>query len=150
MTTYLALKLIHVVAAILAVGTNLTYFFWLNRVKADPTFAAQILPSIQRLDARFANPAYIVLPVTGVLMVLDGDLGFTTFWILTAIVLHAALGAVAGALFVPSLRRQIALATSADAPASYAAAARRTTATGILTMLPAAAILYLMVLKPTP
>jgi hypothetical protein len=67
----------------------------------------------------------------------------------TAIVLYAVLGAVAGALFVPALRRQVALATEAVEPPAYAAAARRTTTTGIITMLPAAVILYLMVLKPT-
>lgn len=137
-------------AAIAAVGTNLTYFFWLDRVKTDPAFAARILPSIQVLDRRLANPGYIVLPITGILMVLEGDLGFTTFWILTAIVLYVVLGAVAGALFVPALRRQISLAGDGAEHTTYAAAARRTTTTGILTMMPAAAILYLMVLKPTP
>ena len=150
MTTYLILKLVHVLAAILAVGTNLTYFFWLSRTKADPELAARILPNIRALDARFANPAYVVLPVTGVLMVLDADLGFTTFWILATIVLYAVLGAVAGASFAPSLRRQVELATTGADPAAYASAARRTTVTGVVTMLPAAAILYLMVLKPTP
>lgn len=150
MTTYLILKLVHVLAAILAVGTNLTYFFWLSRTKADPAFGAHVLPSIRILDSRLATPAYVVLPITGVLMVLDSDLGFTTFWILAAIVLYATLGAAAGALFAPSLRRQVALATAGGEPAAYAAAARRTTVTGIVTMLPAAAILYLMVLKPTP
>ena len=32
----------------------------------------------------------------------------------------------------------------------YAAASRRTRTTGLLTMLPVAGILYLMVMKPTP
>jgi hypothetical protein len=57
---------------------------------------------------------------------------------------------VAGASFAPSLRRQVELATTGADPAAYASAARRTTVTGVVTMLPAAAILYLMVLKPTP
>jgi uncharacterized membrane protein len=47
------------------------------------------------------------------------------------------------------LRRQTALADEAGS-AAYEAAARRTRMTGLLTMLPIAAILYLMVLKPTP
>jgi uncharacterized membrane protein len=33
MTTYLALKLIHVLAAIVALGTNVTYFVWLSRTR---------------------------------------------------------------------------------------------------------------------
>jgi uncharacterized membrane protein len=150
MDTYLVLKLIHVLAAIAAVGTNLTYFFWLATVRSDPELGDRILPHIRRLDARIANPGYVVLPITGVLMVLDADhLGFTTFWIATAIGLYVALGAIAGLLFVPALRRQVAVAASGEDAESYAVAARRTTIRGIVTMIPAAAILYLMVVKPT-
>ncbi len=150
MTTYLALKLIHVLAAIVAVGTNVTYFVWLSRTRTRPEQGAYVLPGIKALDARLANPAYVVLPVTGILMVLDADLGFTTFWIITAIILYVAMGLIAGVLFSPALRRQVEIATSDAEPSVYAEAARRTTVTGIITMVPIAAILYLMVIKPTP
>jgi uncharacterized membrane protein len=150
MTIYLALKLIHVLAAIVAVGTNVTYFVWLSRTRTRPEQGAYVLPGIKALDARLANPAYVVLPVTGILMVLDADLGFTTFWIITAIILYVAMGLIAGVLFSPALRRQVEIATSGDEPSVYAEAARRTTVTGIITMVPIAAILYLMVIKPTP
>lgn len=150
MRTYLWLKLIHIVAAIMAVGTNITYFLWLTRAKREPRTQPSILPGIGMLDARVANPAYVVLPITGVLMVLDGDLGFTTFWIAAAIVLYVVLGILAGVLFTPSLRRQVALAQSGNASGeAYQHAAKRTTTTGVITMIPVAAILYLMVMKPT-
>jgi hypothetical protein len=42
------------------------------------------------------------------------------------------------------------MATSGADPSVYAEAARRTTVTGVITMVPIAAILYLMVIKPTP
>jgi uncharacterized membrane protein len=150
MTTYSALKLIHVLAAIVAVGTNVTYFVWLSRPRRQPEQGAYVLPGIKALDARLANPAYVVLPVTGILMVLDADLGFTTFWIITAIILYVAMALIAGILFSPSLRRQVEIATSGAEPSVYSEAARRTTVTGIITMVPIAAILYLMVIKPTP
>jgi uncharacterized membrane protein len=150
MTTYLALKLIHVLAAIVAVGTNVTYFVWLSRTRRQPEQGASVLPGIRALDARLANPAYVVLPVTGILMVLDADLGFTTFWIITAIILYVAMALIAGILFSPSLRRQVEIATSGAEQSVYAEAARRTMVTGVITMLPIAAILYLMVIKPTP
>ena len=111
--------------------------------------SAPILRGIRALDSRLANPAYAVLPIAGILMVLDRDLGFTTFWILGAIVLYAVVGICAGVLFAPSLRRQTELAVTAADPAAYEAAARRTTVTGLITMVPVAAILYLMVMKPT-
>jgi uncharacterized membrane protein len=148
--TYSLLKLVHVLAAILAVGTNLTYFVWLSRARKHPEQGPHVLPGIKALDARLANPAYVVLPVTGILMVLDADLGFTTFWIATAIGLYVVLAVVAGALFSPSLRRQVELAATGAEPPVYDQAAKRTTVTGVITMLPIAAILYLMVIKPTP
>jgi uncharacterized membrane protein len=148
--TYSLLKLVHVLAAIFAVGTNVTYFVWLSQARKHPEQAPHVLPGIKTLDTWLANPAYVVLPVTGILMVLDADLGFTTFWIATAIVLYIALAVIAGALFSPSLRRQVELATAGAEPPAYDQAARRTTVTGVITMLPIAAILYLMVIKPMP
>lgn len=150
MNTYLWLKLIHVLAAIVAVGSNVTYFVWFARAKREAEPNPQILDGIKTLDARLANPAYVVLPLTGILMVLDRDLGFTTFWILAAIILYVAMGVIAGALFSPSLRRLVEVSRSAAEPGSYAAEVRRTTMTGLLTMVPIAAILYMMVMKPTP
>jgi uncharacterized membrane protein len=150
---YLPLKLVHVIAAILAVGTNVTYFVWLRLMQGRPqgeqVFA---LESIRKLDARIANPAYGILPLTGVIMVLIADgIGFTTFWVAVAIGLYVLVGVLAGALFAPSLRRQAELvAREGSGAPGYEAAARRTRTMGLLTMLPIAGILYLMVLKPTP
>jgi uncharacterized membrane protein len=149
-STYSWLKLIHVLAAIVAVGTNVTYFVWLRIARRDPAGSAGILRGIKVLDARLANPAYAVLPIAGVLLVLDGHIGFTTFWVLGAIILYAVVGLSAALLFAPSLRRQADLAVQGTDPAAYEAAARRTTTTGLLTMVPVLMILYLMIMKPTP
>lgn len=151
MDWYLPLKLVHVLSAIVAVGTNVTYLVWLAAMKGRaPTQQTFALDTIKKLDARLANPAYGVLPLTGVIMVLVSDgLGFTTFWIAGAIGLYILVGVIAGAFFAPSLRGQADLAGEAGSPA-YEAAARRTRTTGLLTMLPVAGILYLMVMKPTP
>ena len=46
---------------------------------------------MQALDNTFAHPAYAVLPLTGVAMVLLEDIGFTTLWIATAIGLYIAI-----------------------------------------------------------
>jgi uncharacterized membrane protein len=144
------LKLVHVVAAIVAVGTNITYFVWLARAKSGAPSDTFALEGIRALDARLANPAYIVLPITGIGMVLVGDLEFDTFWIATAIVLYIAMAAFAGLFFTPSLKRQIAAAASGEPEGVYRAAARRTTATGLMTMAFIAVILYLMVIQPSP
>lgn len=153
MDWYLPLKLVHVVSAIVAVGTNLTYFVWLAAMRAKPAGEqAFALETVQRLDMRLANPAYAILPITGIIMVLIADgLGFTTFWVAFAIALYIVVGVLAGAFFGPSLRRQAELAAGGETGTpTYEAAAKRTRSAGILTMLPIAGILYLMVLKPTP
>lgn len=149
MDAYLWLKLLHVLAAIIAVGTNVTYFVWLRLVRGARTDDAFVLNGLFALDRRLANPAYIVLPVTGIIMVLIGDLGFSTFWIATSIVLYVAMAAFAGVAFTPSLRRQLQLAQAGGrGSADYTAAAKRTTTTGVGTMLLIAAIVFLMVMKP--
>lgn len=153
MDWYLPLKFVHVLSAIAAVGTNLTYFVWLAAMRSKPQGEqAFALQTIQKLDMRLANPAYAILPITGIIMVLVADgLGFTTFWVLVAIVLYIVVGILAGAVFGPALRRQAELAATGDIGSpTYEAAARRTRTTGITTMLPIAVILYLMLLKPTP
>jgi uncharacterized membrane protein len=149
---YSLLKLVHILAAIAAVGTNVTYFVWLARIKGQPRpEQAVVLGGIKALDARLANPAYGILPLTGVGMVLVGDIPFSTFWVALAIGLYVAVGVIAGMLFSPALRRQVELVANAEVGSdAYSEAARRTTMFGAITMLPIAAILYLMVIKPTP
>lgn len=149
MDAYDWVKLIHVLAAITAVGANLTYVVWLRRIRADRTHQVFVLQGVQALDQRMANPAYIVLPISGVAMVLLGDLGFSTFWIAVSIALFVALGAFAGGFFTPALKRQLALAQAPDAdPGEYRAAARRTVLTGAVTLVLVVLIVALMVLKP--
>jgi uncharacterized membrane protein len=149
---YLPLKLVHVLSAIVAVGANVTYFIWLTalrgRSQQEQSFA---LRTIRVIDSRLANPAYAILPITGVIMVLINDIGFTTFWVAAAIVLYILVGVFAGALFAPALRSlsEIVDREGPDSP-GYAEAVKRTSARGLLTMLPIAGILYVMVLKPTP
>lgn len=145
---YLFLKLVHVLSAVVAVGTNLTYFFWLRQARTSGPQSAATLDAINALDRRLANPAYIVLPITGVIMVLISSLEFSTFWVATAIVLFIVMAAFAGIFFTPSLRRQVELARSGADQNAYESAARRTTVTGMITMLLVLAIVTLMVLKP--
>jgi len=144
--TYLWLKLVHVLAAITALGANLTYFAWLRSVRRSSEHSAYVLNGVRRLDARVANPAYVVLPITGILMVL----GFTTFWIAAGIILYVTMGVFAGIFFAPALRRQVALAEAGPVDeAVYEQAARRTTITGIITVAIIVVIVYMMVMKPT-
>ena len=91
MEPYDLIKFVHVVAAITAVGFNLSYGVWLATTARAPEHRLHVLRGIKFLDDRLANPAYVLLLVTGLAMVGVGSLSFTTTWIAAALVLYVAL-----------------------------------------------------------
>jgi hypothetical protein len=55
------LKLVHVVAAIVAVGSNVTYWFWHRRAGHDRDRILYTLVGIRAIDRMVAIPAQLVL-----------------------------------------------------------------------------------------
>ena len=148
MTPILLLKVVHILAAIVAVGSNVTYAFWLARAGRDRERLVFTIEGIRRLDSRIANPAYIVVLLTGLGMVALGAFSFTTGWILAAIVLYVALVIVGIAFFAPAIKRQLGEAQRDPMSPTYAAAASRSNLFGIATLVVVVVIVVLMVTKP--
>jgi uncharacterized membrane protein len=148
---FVIVKFLHVVLAIVAVGFNATYGVWLARVAREPVpTQAFVLRGIKRLDDRFANPAYVLLAVTGVTMVFAGELRFTTFWIAGGIVLWAIAVALGFFVYTPMFRNQIhALETAGPDSEEYKRYASNARFVGILIAVIVVAIVFLMVTKPT-
>jgi uncharacterized membrane protein len=146
---YLTLKFIHVLLAIVAVGSNLTYGVWFARANMQPAFAATALRGIKFIDDHLANPAYILLLPTGAAMVALGGLGFGTRWISIAMTLWVVAILVAYLGYTPTLRGQIAAVERAgiDDPESKRLAVRGQIFAAILGVL-VIAILVMMVFKP--
>jgi uncharacterized membrane protein len=142
------LLLIHVLAAITAVGANLTYAIWFRAAGPDQDRLVFVIRTVRAIDSRLANPAYIVLLITGVLMVLSGAYSFTTGWILAAIGLYIAVAVIGIALFGPAIRRQLVEAERDVTSSAYQAAARRSTTLGLITTVLVLLIVVLMVTKP--
>ena len=110
-----------------------------------------MLRTIKVLDDRFANPAYVLLAVTGVTMVLLGDLRFTTFWIAGGIVLYVIAIVLGFAVYTPMLRGQIrALETGGPESEDYRRASSNARFVGILVAVIVLVIVFLMVTKPSP
>ena len=151
MSLFVIVKFLHVVLAIVAVGFNATYGVWLARVAREPVPTQSfVLNGIKRLDDWFANPAYVLLAVTGVTMVFVGDLRFTTFWIAGGIVLWAIAVALGFFVYTPMLRNQIrALAASGPNSDEYKGHAANARFVGILLAVIVLVIVFLMVTKPT-
>jgi uncharacterized membrane protein len=143
------LKVIHVLSAIVAVGANLTYAFWLRRAGLDRDRLVFAIGGIRGLDRRVANPAYILLLLTGLGMVATGVFSFGALWLDVALLLYIGVAVLGIAVFAPAVRRQLDEAQADPTSAAYAAAARRTTVLGWLTTGVAVVIVILMVSKPT-
>jgi uncharacterized membrane protein len=142
------LLLVHVLAAITAVGANLTYAIWFRAAGADRDRIIFVIRTVRAIDSRVANPAYIVLLVTGILMVLGGAFSFTAGWILAAIGLYVAVALIGIVLFAPAIRRQLLEAERDVTSDAYRAAAKRSTVLGIVTTVIVLLIVVLMVTKP--
>jgi uncharacterized membrane protein len=110
---YLVFKFLHILAAIVAVGSNVTYGVWNVRASGEPAHAAFALKGIKFLDDRVANPAYGVLLLTGLIMWFAGGFGFA-LWLIVAIVLFAAVVALGVGFYSPLLKNQIRLADAGD------------------------------------
>lgn len=147
---YEVIKFFHVLLAIVAVGFNATYGIWLARAAKEPEHEAFTLRGVKLLDDRFANPAYALLLVTGLLMVWVGDLDLTQFWLLAALVLYAVAVGLGLLVYTPTLRQQIAaLGSSGAASAEFQTLSKRGTTVGIVLAIDVIVIVFLMVTKPT-
>ena len=151
MSLFVVVKFVHVLLAIIAVGFNATYGVWLARVAREPVPTQSfVLRGIKRLDDWFANPAYVLLAVTGVTMVFVGELRFTTFWIAGGIVLWAIAVALGFFVYTPMLRNQIhALETAGADSEDYKRNSANARFVGILLAAIVVVIVFLMVTKPT-
>lgn len=149
MSLFIILKFIHVLSAIVAVGTNLTYGVLLANAARQPEHLVYTLKSIRVLDRRLANPGYTSLLITGLWMAYTVRYRLATPWILSALVLYLAILVLAIAVYAPAFRRQIRLAEDEGLESSaYRAAARRANLLGGLVTVLAVVIVLLMVTKP--
>ncbi len=147
---YTSLKFLHIFLAIVAVGFNASYGIWIARAASQPEHLGHVLRGIKILDDRFANPAYGLLLVTGISMVLVGPWSFTTFWIAAALVLWIITLILGVALYSPTLRNQIAvLETAGPNSPEFQSLSSRARVLGIVLIIPVILILFLMVFKPT-
>lgn len=146
---YNLLKAFHILFVIAAVGSNITYGVWQGLAGNDPQRESFALRGVKFLDDRVANPAYLLVLVSG-LTLAWWHWSYTTHWIAAAIVLYVIAILFAFAVYSPALARQIETLDRAGlASPAYRTAAIRATAFGIAVMVPILAILYLMVAKPS-
>lgn len=148
MSFFIFLKFFHVVFAVVAVGFNLSYGFWLFRTRQNSKDLLFILRNIKVMDRTLANPAYMGLAVTGPLMVWLGGYSWHALWIWVSallLVLAAVLGIV---VYAPLLDRQIkTLEKNGVNSSDYKGLERQAILLGLGLWILVAVILFLMVTK---
>ncbi len=86
-TAYLAVKFLHVLVAILAVGSSAASSLWLRVAEHSPQHYPFVLRTVKLLDERLTRPGLIVLLITGVWMA-------ATRWSLSLVWVRIAIGLV--------------------------------------------------------
>ncbi len=146
---YEILKYIHILSAIVAVGANITYGVWSVRSRREPAHLEYTIKGIRFLDNRIANPAYGVLFITGVLMVIVGGIGLK-LWVVVSVILFVAIAVLGFAYFTPLVRRQLALLDAGDASSpEFERLGRRNAMIGPILGLLVLIILGMMVFQPS-
>jgi uncharacterized membrane protein len=146
---FLILKYLHNLAAIIAIGFNLTYAVWIIRAQRDRAHLDFALRGVKLLDDYFANPAYLLLLLTGLGMVYLARYQLTQLWLLGGLILWVVAIILGYGFYTPTLRNQIkTLAASGAESAAYRRLAARGTALGITLGVIVLIILGLMIFKP--
>ena len=149
MNTYIILKYIHILCAVAALGSNITYALWFAQARKNPGALAFTLQSVKIMDDWFATPAYILLFPTGWWLSSLAGWSLSTPWILSALMLYAALSVIGLGIYTPTLNKQIAIVESAGMiTPEFKNNFLRLNTIGIALNLLVLVIIYLMVAKP--
>lgn len=146
---FILLKYVHVISAIVAVGANVTYGIWIVRASRWPENLPFTLQGIKFIDDKIANPAYVMLLITGLAMMHFAQIPLSTSWLLVSMALYVLVVLLGLLGYTRTLRRQIEVlvAQGAGSPA-YRAIARRGHRFGASIGVLVLAIVFLMVVKP--
>jgi len=147
---YLLLKYLHVLLAITAVGSNITYGVWKTLGAREPAHAPFALKGIAFIDNRVANPAYGGLLITGLILLAVGQVGFRG-WVIAALILFALLIVIAVGFYSRVVRQQIQVMDAEGvASVAYKRLDSQAMTYGIISLVIALLIVFMMVVKPFP
>jgi uncharacterized membrane protein len=146
-TEHVLIKFLHILIAILALGTSAGLGIVLEFYGDHPTHGAFVLGAIKRIVALFVVPGYVLMLATGLWMT-NLSWSMTTKWIQVALVLWG-VGMVMLAISVTALHRQIGLFNTEGPTSSvYRKMSLLGRGLGAATGLIVVIILYFMVFKP--
>ena len=154
MTLYFLVKYLHVLGAIviLGTGTGIAFFMLMAHLSGQAAFIARTAVVVVIADMLFTLSAVLLQPISGGTLMWLSSTSLSERWLTTSLVLYA----LAGLFWVPVIFMQIELrdlarAADADAqplPPRYFTVFRRWFICGIPGFGSVMAILWLMIAKP--
>jgi uncharacterized membrane protein len=152
--TYLLLKYVHVVGAIVILGTGIgiAFFMLMAHLTRNAAFIGKTASIVVRADVVFTATAVTVQPVTGYLLMRETGVSVSDGWIVGSLVLYG----IAGAFWLPVVWIQMRLrdlaleaaANRAPLPARYHHLFRIWFAFGFPGFGSVMLIIWLMIAKP--
>jgi uncharacterized membrane protein len=154
MTSYFLVKYLHVLGAIviLGTGTGIAFFMLMAHLSRDPAYIARTAATVVIADMLFTLTAVLLQPITGALLMVLSATALSERWLITSLGLYA----VAGLFWIPVIFMQIemrdlarkAVAQDLPLPPRYFAVFRRWFVFGIPGFGSVMIILWLMIAKP--
>ena len=154
MNLYFFVKYLHVLGAIiiLGTGTGIAFFMLMAHRSRDASFIARTASTVVFTDMLFTLTAVLLQPVTGGVLMMLSSTGFGELWISTSLGLYA----VAGLFWVPVIFMQMemrdlareAAMKSQPLPPRYFMLIRRWMLFGIPGFGSVMIIVWLMIAKP--
>jgi uncharacterized membrane protein len=116
---------LHITAAVVGLGATFAEAIAFQvALKMDP----RVMPFVHRLqrmiNQRLANPALLIILITGIYQVSEGNWSFGDAWISATFVIIIVLGGLLGGYFIPTDKRLEAqaaaeVAAAGDGPVQY-------------------------------
>jgi uncharacterized membrane protein len=154
MTIYFVIKYLHVLGAIVILGTGsgIAFFMLMAHLSKDAAFIARTAGVVVIADTFFTFSAVIAQPITGMELMIVQSMSIKEHWILVALALYV----IAGAFWIPVVFMQVEMRDLArkaaekgePLPPRYFALFRRWFIFGIPGFGSVMAILWLMIAKP--
>jgi len=154
MTVYFAVKYLHVLGAIVILGTGsgIAFFMLMAHRSRDAAFIARTAAVVVIADMIFTLSAVVLQPISGGLLMTLTATSFTEHWLMISLVLYA----LAGLFWIPLVFMQIEMRNLARAaaehhaplPERYFELFRRWFLFGIPGFGSVMVILWLMIAKP--
>jgi|SRR6516165_3153702 uncharacterized membrane protein len=154
MTIYVVIKYLHVLGAIVILGTGsgIAFFMLMAHLSKDAAFIARTAGVVVIADTFFTFSAVIAQPITGAELMFVDSISIREHWILAALGLYA----IAGLFWIPVVLMQAEMRDLArkavdkgePLPPRYYSLFRRWCLFGIPGFGSVMAILWLMIAKP--